>query len=162
MTTEMTYPGANVDDVVGLALDPQFRVAVCRATGAISQQVSVEERADGWVVVTADRTMPADVPDFVRKLVGETIRLVQEETWLPADGSGRRTARLELRIVGQPATMTGSILVSAGADGARELVTGDLRVAIPFIGRKLETEVAKGILAAARKEQETGREWLTR
>lgn len=162
VTAEMTYPGATVADVMALVLDREFRAAVCRATLALSQDVTVEKGADGSVVVTVDRTMPADVPDFIRTFVGQTIRLVQQESWHRGDESRRRTAELELRIVGQPATMTGTITVTAGVDGARELVTGDLRVGVPFIGRKIEAEVAKGIVAAARKEQETGREWLAR
>ena len=44
----------------------------------------------------------------------------------------------------------------------RELVTGQVKVAIPFLGGKIEPEIAKGIVTAMRVEQKTGREWLAK
>lgn len=162
MTTEMSYPGATVDDVVGLALNADFRAAVCEATTAIEHEVSVDEHDDGSAVVTLRRTMPANVPDFARRFVGETITLEQTETWAPDDGSGVRRASLHLTVAGQPASMTGAISVSVEGGGAVERVNGVVRVSVPFIGGKVETELVKGLVAAARKEQELGREWLSR
>jgi hypothetical protein len=158
--TEISYPGASVDDVFAMALDPDFRSAVCEATLAIDHEVDVQSDDDGSAVVRVSRTMPAAVPDFVRRLVGETIDLVQTETWGPDDGSGTRRADLTLQVVGQPATLTGSLSLEETPAGVVEVVQGDLRVSIPFIGKKIEAEIAKGIMAAARKEEDTGREWL--
>jgi hypothetical protein len=158
--TEISYPGANVAGVFALVLDPDFRAAVCEATMALEHHVDVRRGADGSAVVTVTRTMPAAVPDFARRLVGDTVTLHQVETWQPDDRSSRRRAALSLEVVGQPARMTGSLLLAEEPGGVRELVSGDLSVSLPFIGRRIEAEIAKGILAAARKEEETGRAWL--
>jgi uncharacterized protein DUF2505 len=162
VTNEMSYPGSSVDAVVAMLFDPDFRTAVCKATMAISSEVDIQSKPDGGAVVTVSRTMPAEGPDFVRRFVGETIQLSQSETWAPDDGSGVRRADFTLSVVGQPATMTGTIVVAETADGARELVRGSLKVSVPFFGGRIEAEVAKALAAAARVEQRTGREWLAR
>ena len=160
VTTELHYPSASVDQVYALALDEDFRAAVCVATGALQHQVDVRRADDGSASVTVRRTMPADVPDFVRRFVGETIEIVQTEIWAPAAGAVRRQADLAVQIVGQPAALRGSLTIDASAHGAREMVRGELKVSIPLFGKKIETEIAHGILAAARKEEEVGRRWL--
>jgi hypothetical protein len=35
-------------------------------------------------------------------------------------------------------------------------------VSLPLIGSRVESEIAKGVVAAARKEQEAGIAWLAR
>ena len=45
-------------------------------------------------------------------------------------------------------------------DGCQELVEGELTVSIPFFGKKIEPEIAKGIKAAIRAEEKTGQTWL--
>ncbi len=127
-----------------MVFDKSFRAAVCVATKAISHQVDTRVQDDGSATVTVRRTLPAEVPDFVKKFVGETIELIQSETWAADDGSGVRRADLTLEVVGQPATMTGSIILEATTDGVHEVVHGELKVAVPFFGGKIETEIAKG------------------
>lgn len=160
VTTEIRYPGAHLESVLAMVLDREFRAAVCDATKAISHRVEIHPGAGGSATVTVSRTLPAEVPDFVRKFVGETIELVQSETWAADDGSGVRRADLTLEVVGQPAAMTGSIVLEETAEGVREVVQGELRATVPFFGGKVESELAKGIVAAARAEEKTGREWL--
>ena len=109
-----------------------------------------------------DRTVPADVPDMMKKFVGETIGVKQTEDWGAPAADGSRTADLLLEIKGQPAKLTGTITLQPNGDGCHELVEGDLAVSIPFFGKKIEPEIAKGIKAAIRAEEKTGQSWLER
>ena len=154
---EINYPDASTDQVFALCVDREFRAEVCRATRALDNDVSIEPHGDGTTTVTVRRTMPADLPDFVKKLVGETIDVVQTETWGPPDEAGQRTAELEVSIAGQPAKLTGTVSLIVVGDGVAEVIKGDLRVSIPFLGKKIEPEIAKGVLAAARAEERCGR-----
>jgi hypothetical protein len=158
--SQITYPGARAKAVSQLIFDPDFRAAVCEATAALDYDVEVHENGDGWTTVRIHRVLPAEVPDFVKKLVGETIDVTQTEEWGAPDESGRRTADLLLEIKGQPARMTGSIVLEADEAGVTEQIEGDLKVSIPLLGRKIEPEIAKGVLLAVKVEQKTGREWL--
>ena len=157
---EIHYPTATVERVFTLVTDPAFRSAVCEATGALSHDVDVDARADATVSVTVRRTMSADVPEFAKKFVGQSVDVVQTEHWGPPDGNGQRTAQLVVQIAGKPAKMTGSVATHTVGAGAKTTLRGDLKVSIPFVGKQLEPEIAKAILAAVDKEQQTADKWL--
>jgi hypothetical protein len=65
-----------------------------------------------------------------------------------------------VEIPGKPGSITGSVSLSPSGGGSREVVTGSVKVTIPFVGKKLETEVAKGLKAALRVEGQIGAKWL--
>lgn len=159
---EISYPTGTPDEVFALAVDKDFRAAVCEATHAIEHRVDVDRRPDGTAHVTVERTVPAEVPDFLRSFVGQTITIVQTEVWGLPQADGSRVADLKISVKGQPATMTGSQTLERAGAGTRQLVRGDLKVSVPFVGKRIEPEVAKAIVAAAAKEQQTGRAWLGR
>jgi hypothetical protein len=159
---EISYPTGSPEEVFALVVDQDFRVAVCEATHAVHHRVDVQHRVDGTAQVRVERTLPADVPDFVKSFVGQTITIVQTEEWGQADGQGVRVAELQIRIQGQPASMRGSQTLEPVGAGTRQLIRGDLKVSVPFLGKRIEPEVAKAILAGAAKEEQTARAWLSR
>jgi hypothetical protein len=153
------------DDVFAMITDKAFREDVCKAAGALSWSVEVDTAGAGGsagagAAVTVRRVMPADVPDMVKKLVGDTIEVVQTEQWEPADGAVRR-AEVLVEISGQPARMIGTATIGPSGAGALLAVDGDLKVAIPLLGGKLEKEVARGIRAALRVEHRRGVAYLS-
>jgi hypothetical protein len=162
LSAEISYPGATPDEAYALAVDPKFRAAVCEATMALAYDVGIDETDHSGASVRVDRTVPAEVPDFVKKLVGKTIDVRQTEEWSAPDADGRRTADIRVEVVGQPAKMTGTIVLEPTAEGCRQLVTGQVKVSVPFLGGKIEPEIAKSIRTAMRVEEKTGREWLAK
>jgi hypothetical protein len=158
---DINYPTGSPDQVFAMAVDQDFRVAVCEATGAVAHRVDIDRGPDGGARVRVERTVPADVPDVIRSFVGQTITIVQTETWGPPGGpDGSRVADLNISVQGQPATMRGKQTLEPAGTGTRQLIRGDLTVSVPFIGKRIEPEVAKAIIAAAAKEQQTGQAWL--
>jgi hypothetical protein len=162
LTAEISYPSATPAEAFALITDPKFRAAVCEATMALGYDVGIDENDDGSASVRVDRTMPAQVPDFVKKLVGQTLDVRQTEDWSAADSEGRRTADIRVEVVGQPAKMTGTIVLEPTTEGCRQAINGQVKVSIPFLGGKIEPEIAKGILTAIKVEQKTGRAWLAK
>lgn len=157
---EITYPSPP-DAVFAMLTDPEFRSLVCRETGALSHSVAVEPSGVDIVVSTV-RVMPAQVPEFVRRFVGEHIEVAQHERWPPAEAAGHRSAALSLQITGAPATMRGGIhLVRTADGGCLETISGDLRVQVPFVGGRIEPEVARALRLAIGKEAEVGHGYLT-
>ncbi|MFD1825515.1 MULTISPECIES: DUF2505 domain-containing protein [Mumia] len=149
------YPGATPDQVFSIIRDDEFRAEVCEKMHAIAYEVSVDDQED-QVQVQIDRTMPAEMPDFIKRLTGDTVEVRQIETWGPAAADGSRAGTVRLTIKGQPASMDGTMAIHPTASGAELVVEGDLKVKIPLIGRKVEPEVAKAIVAALRVESEAG------
>ncbi|MBA2698575.1 MAG: DUF2505 domain-containing protein [Nocardioidaceae bacterium] len=154
LRAEINYPTHDPADAFALVVDPVFRAEVCEAVHALDYDVSVDERGDGTALVTIDRVMPADVPDVIKKMVGETVTIVQTEDWGAPNESGERTAELLIKIVGQPVTMKGTIELRNAAGFVVSSIHGDVKVAVPFFGKKVEPEIAKAILAAVASEQE--------
>ena len=67
---------------------------------------------------------------------------------------------VKVSIIGQPAEMTGKANLIANGAATDFTLNGDVKVSIPFIGKKVEGEIAKGIYAAVDKEQETAAKHL--
>lgn len=146
---------ADVETVYALITDQAFRTESCANQGAQDYDVTVDAHGDG-ATVTVIRTQDADLPDFVKKLTGNTVKVKQTEVWGGPDGNGDRNADVKVSIIGQPAEMTGKARLSADGDGSEFTLNGDVKVSIPFIGKKMEPEVAKAITASLREEVEYG------
>ncbi len=158
MTETLTYD-AEPTRVFEMLCDKSWREDVCKAVRAIDYAVSIEENGDE-LVVTTRRVLPARVPDAVRRLTGDTLTITQVERWGAASADGSRTADLDVRVSGQPAGMTGDMHLSPVPGGTTHLVRGDVRVTVPFLGKKVEPQMARAFRAAVRTEGEVGRAYL--
>jgi hypothetical protein len=152
----LTYDGASVEDVYAIITDESFRNETCTDQGATEYDVTIEPNDLGGDTVTIVRTMPADMPDFIKKLTGQTVTAKQVETWSGPDDGGNRKADVHLNIVGQPAEMKGTVEVVGNGSNTSFVFDGDVKVSIPFIGKKIEPEIAKSILKSIRAEVALG------
>jgi uncharacterized protein YndB with AHSA1/START domain len=150
---------ATPEEVFAIVTDPTFREQACEATKAISYEVTVSDDGDDRVVVVK-REMPSDqIPDVARKFVGRTLTIVQTETWHPAEADGSRHADVKGEITGAPVTLNGTAAIRPEGGTTVQAVDLDVKVAVPFIGRKLEPFVADAVRAGLEKEHELGRAW---
>jgi len=146
--------------VFAMLCDKAWRERVCEESRALRWDVRVDPRRDG-ATVTVVRVLPAQVPDVVKSMVGETIETVQTERWGPAGADGSRHGDFHVQIKGQPATVTGEVRLEPSGSGTRQAVVGDVRVKIPFIGKRIEPEIAKAIRAGIGVEHRLGVAYLT-
>jgi hypothetical protein len=150
---------ATPEEVFAIVTDATFREQACEKTKALSYDVKVTE-SGGDTVVRVQREMPSDnVPDIARKFVGQTLTVVQTETWHPANADGSRNAEVKGEITNTPVTLRGTARISS--DGAQTVQTIDLdvKVAVPLIGKKIEPFVVDAIRSGLQKEHELGRDW---
>ena len=159
--TETLSYDASPDEVFVMLCDKNFREEVCKQSHAISYHVEVVPAGDSAKVVIS-RVMPANVPDFAKALVGPEIEIVQTELWEPPNPSGVRIAGLRMEIPGKPGQMVGSVTLRPDSAGTTEIINGELKVKIPFLGGKLEAEIAKGLREGIRLEGRVGAGWLSR
>ena len=159
LTVENQYSGTP-EQTFASHLSVEAREQACRESGAISWDVTVTPGADGAATVQVDRVMNPNLPDYIGKIVGERVSIRQLEEWSPAAADGSRTAKIRLTIKGQPATMDGSADLKPSDHGTTEVVSGDVKVAIPFLGKKIEPEIVKVIESALRIEQRVGENWI--
>ncbi|GAA4357820.1 DUF2505 domain-containing protein [Angustibacter luteus] len=148
------------DDVFAMLTDPDFQRQVCEATGAIDHSVDVEQ-AGGGATITTTRTLPADdLPDFVRKFVGSTLKVMRVDHWGAAGADGAREGTVVVEIQGAPVRLSGTIALAPDGAGTAERVDGDLKASVPLVGGKIEKAAEPAIRAAIAKEQELGTGWL--
>jgi hypothetical protein len=155
ISESLSYPGADLEAVYGLITSQEFRTQSCEHQESSDITVTVEDDGDS-TTVTVVRTQAAAMPDFVKKLTGDTVKVKQTEKWGAPATDGSRSADVKVSIIGQPAEMTGTATLTPGADGTQFDLAGDVKVSIPFIGKKIETEVAKAIIASLNEEVEYG------
>ncbi len=141
-------------------VDQGVREQACRDSGAVSWEVSISPAADGGATVQVERNIAPDLPDYIAKIVGGQIKIRQVERWSAPDAQGGRSADIKLTIVGQPASMDGTASLTAAGDGAVEVVSGEVKVAVPIIGRKFEPDIVKVIESAMRVERQASEQWL--
>lgn len=155
LSESYTYPAA-VEEVYALIVDPSFRESGCEAQGSTDYDVNVVADGGGHTV-TIKRTMPADdMPEFVKKLTGNSVKVVQTEAWGPADSAGGRAADVKVEILGQPAQMKGTATLNGSGDATEFVVDGDVKVSIPLVGKKIEPVVSKAIVRALETDVELG------
>lgn len=156
VTTELTYD-APAEDVYGMLTTASFREEVCERIKVLRAHATVEPDG-GSTRVTIDQVRPAaGLPSFATKLVGDEIRIVQEETW-----TSPTHADVHVTIPGKPGEMVGTTDLVESDGRTVEKVELDIRVRVPVVGGKIEGLVADMLLQALRTENETGRSYLSR
>ena len=145
--------------MVAIVTDATFREQACQKTKALSYSVEVTE-SGGDTIVKVQREMPSDdVPDIARKFVGQTLTIVQTETWHPAKADGSREADVRGEISNTPVTLKGSAEITATGSGTVQAIELDVKVAVPLIGKKIEPFVVEAIRKGLQKEHDLGRDW---
>lgn len=150
-----TYPDTDVEAVYSLISNPDFREEAAADGGGSEIEVTVKPEGEGHTI-TVVRTQETDMPDFVKKFAGDTVKVKQTEKWGGPDGDGNRAADVKFSVIGQPVEMLGTATM-AGSGDVEFAVEGDVKVNVPFIGRKFEPEIAKAITASLRNDVELGK-----
>jgi hypothetical protein len=154
-----SYP-AGVEAVFALISNDAFRTGAAEASHGRDVSTTVEHDGDD-TVVTLVRTQPANIPDFAKKFVGDAVKIKQIERWHAPSADGTRTATLSMKVVGQPAGFKGTATLAADGKGAEFVVAGDVKVDVPFVGKKFEPIIAKAVEASLRYDVKAGVERLT-
>jgi hypothetical protein len=140
-------------DIYAMMTEQKYLEEVCEASGALSYHVSVE----GSTTRTS-RTLPA--PDTAARFTGPELTVNDEIVWGTSSSDGSRSATVTMNVLGQPVTFKGNQQLSTGGRGSVVDVSGELKVAIPLLGRKLEESAAPAVMAGYRTQQEVGNRWL--
>jgi hypothetical protein len=142
-------------EVYAMMTDQRYLEEVCVASDSTSYHVS----AAGSTTQTS-RTLPA--PESAARFTGPQLTVNDEIVWGDPSSDGSRSGTVTMTVLGQPVTFKGGIRLSPGGHGSVVDVRGDLKVAIPLLGRKLEEAAAPAVMAGYRTQQEVGDRWLAR
>jgi hypothetical protein len=150
---------ASADAIWAMLQDRVYVDAKYQALGDISTDVSTLDASADGIVLKVARIVPADLPDFAKKILGDTNKLAQAENWGPS-GDGY-LCDLAIEFPGKPLHVTGVLEVKPTGDASADWhVNMEVKASVPFIGGKLEGVVEKETLASLDKEYAFNQEWL--
>jgi hypothetical protein len=150
---------ASADALLAMLQDREYVDAKYQTLGDISTSVDTFETTDGGLTLKVDRQVPADLPGFAKKIMGDTNQLVQSESWTSV-GDGY-TCDLTIEFPGKPLHVTGKLDINpTGDDTSDWVVSMDIKASVPLVGGKLEGVVEKETLASLDKEYAFNQEWL--
>jgi hypothetical protein len=152
----VNHYAAGADAVLAMLTTPAFRDRVCTSQRALDHDVDIKGAGPGAVVLIARTQSLAGAPSLAIKVVGDTVRIVQREEWrTPTE------ADFAMEIPGKPGRLDGGIVLrDNGNDTTDELFTGDVKVNVPLVGKKLEQMIASILERALVKEGQVGASWL--
>ena len=140
VTNTDRYP-ATPDQLIDMMSNPDYLLEKYQALGDVEFTVDEQERADESLSLKIDRTVNANLPDFAKKIVGETSQLVQTEKWTK-DGDSW-VCDFHTESPGKPLKMNGTFkIVPVGDSESDYSVQMDIKAGIPLVGKKLEKSVA--------------------
>jgi hypothetical protein len=153
---------ATPEEVFAIVTDTTFREQACEKTKALSYDVQVSTSGADTIVRVSRKMEAVDIPDMARKFVGDTLTVVQTETWHAAAADGSRTADVSGEISNTPVTLKGTASISRDGAQTVQAIDLDVKVAVPLIGKKMEPIVVDAIRAGMVKEYDLGREWASK
>ena len=144
---------ASPQDVYAMMTDQAYLEEVCVASESLSYDASVNGSS-----TRTSRTLSS--PESAARFTGPQLTVVEEVQWGEAGTDGTRTGMLTMTVLGQPVRLNGRLQLRPGGRGSTVDLTGELKVAIPLLGRKMEQSAAPAVLAGFRTQQQVGDRWL--
>jgi uncharacterized protein YndB with AHSA1/START domain len=141
--------------VFAMMTDKAYLEEVCVASESQSYEASV----DGNQTHTS-RNLAA--PESAARFTGPTLTVKDDTTWGDAEADGARSADVRLSVLGQPVNMRARLRLTPRGKGSVVDLNGELKVNIPFVGKKMEQGAAPAVLAGFRTQQQVGDRWLAR
>ena len=154
ITTDLDFD-ADPATVHAMMLDAGYQEEVCVASRSSRSEVAVTPSSSRTL-----RTLAA--PPEAARFTGPDLAIVEEVTWREAGPDGSREGDMVLTVSGQPVALRGTLRLGPGGRGTTVRLTGQLKVNVPLLGRKLEQSAAPAVLAGFRTQQQVGDAWLAR
>lgn len=142
--------------VMKMYADRQFFDRKYQAVGALETELLEEQHSAAVAMVRYRLVMKSDapLPDMARKIMGDSIRMVQTDRWDLAS----RTGKLEIDIKGAPLKIWADMrVVEEGGKGVN-IQSWTITCSIPLVGGKVEAAIAQDIRTKSRRDFEASRQ----
>ncbi|MDP3971839.1 MAG: DUF2505 domain-containing protein [Candidatus Nanopelagicales bacterium] len=130
------------------------------ALGATDLQWHRFNADESTLAISSTRQVPANLPGFAKKIIGETALVTQSENWR-RDGD-QLACDIEITTKGAPGGTTGTMKVTPDGNGSTWTADFTIKVSIPLVGGKLENLMLNETQESFRAEKEFNDAWLAR
>lgn len=160
LTHLQTFP-ATSDQVWAMMTDTDYIVEKGMRSGSIEVSAEVADHGEETLIISR-RRLPAKLPGFLKRFVGEELVLNETQKWGPADGSGDRRGSFVIDFGGQPMSFLGSLAMTADGDSTTVTTNATIKATVPLVGGKAEKVAVEWTARYLAKEEEVATEWLAR
>ncbi len=160
MTHTVAFPSPPAV-IASAMLDERYLATHCRLSGALDYSVSASGSPRTGGETRTRRVLPTDrVPDFARRLTGDTLVIVEVVGWWAASVSSEHAGTVELRLDGAPVRFRGEIHLAPAGEGTRAQVSGTVTARVPLVGGRIERALLPAIRAGFDVQPRAVAEWL--
>jgi hypothetical protein len=156
--TNADHYAADVAGLWGMISDQAYWEQKYSATGATHISFDRFEATDDAVTVATTRDVPADLPGFAKKIVGDTNRVTQVERWTRSGDSAHCDITIEVRNV--PGGTRGVMDMRPDGDGSQWTADFDITISIPLVGGKFERLMRDETAGSFAQEKVFNDSWL--
>jgi hypothetical protein len=146
------------DRVWATLLDPAYITAASKLSD-IEKVVERDEERDGKQFVRTRCTSPRELPRIMRRAIGSD-KLVYHLEEIRDHANHTLQWRVIPGALASKVKAEGSYTLRATPNGCERLVKGEVRVAIPIVGSKIEGGIGKELKTGYEKAAELTRSWL--
>ena len=148
VSRELGMPPSQLYD---LAIGPDFQQLRAEHLGGIGLPVVTPLEGRCVRIEMTRRLPPEKLPAAARRFVPKDTAAHQVDEWLDVSDAGAK-GRWTAKVPGVPVEISGGYDVHRSGNASVFACTGDVRVGVPVLGKKIASEVAKYLEELARTE----------
>lgn len=149
---------ADVDGMWAMLSTQDYWRSKYESLGATNLSFDQFDASDSAVTMTCQREVPADLPGFAKKIIGETNHVTQTERWTRAGDSAQ--AEITIQVKNVPGGTTGRMEIKPAAGGTVWDADLDIKISLPLVGGKLEGVMLDETTSNFRQEKVFNDSWL--
>ncbi len=158
-STTLSATAQNVTDVFTNA---DFIKHVSETVGGELKSFTISGPTTDAFTTKTVRTLPTTrMPDIVKKFVGASLTVTQDESWSAPAADGARINTIKLSVAGAPVDVTARQTLTATGESTVVDLTGEVTSGVPFLGAKIASAAEPVIGRALNLQATLAQEWLT-
>jgi hypothetical protein len=136
--------------VMKMYSDRDFFERKYKAIQAIECELLDHQKTEARFQVKYRLVMKSDapLPEVAKKLIGDTVKMTQQDSW----DLSKRTGRLEIDIKGAPVKIFADMRLTEENGKAVNVQSWNIACSIPLVGGKIEAAIAEDIKAKSRRD----------
>ncbi|ORM34396.1 DUF2505 domain-containing protein [Williamsia sp. 1135] len=136
-----------------------WRDLVANVAADVSELESFTATDDEVRVVLQQRVPEKNLPSVITKIRKGDLEIARTVVW-SVDGDEVTNGTFSAVVTGAPAKVNGTQTLVSTATGAQVIFDGSVEVSIPFVGGKIEKQIAKEVQALIDAERDYTVNWI--
>lgn len=149
---------ADMGQMWAMLSDQNYHQGKYESLGAANIRFTSFSADDTSITMVNERDVPADLPGFAKKIIGETNHVTQTERWTRAGDSA--TCAIQISVKNLPGGTTGTMDITPSESGCTWSADFDIKIGVPLVGGKLEDLMKNETASNFAQEKVFNDQWL--